>query len=44
MSEREFWNEIRRGFLTAISALVRARPNDSLTIEVKIVERPKTTP
>lgn len=43
MSERDFWNEIRRGFVTAINALMKARPNDSLTIEVRVVERRTVT-
>lgn len=39
MSSREFWVEIRRGFIAIVNALARVRPDDPLTLEIKIVER-----
>lgn len=39
MDERSFWNEIRRGFVTTVNALLKLRPTSKYTIDVRVVER-----
>jgi regulation of enolase protein 1 (concanavalin A-like superfamily) len=39
MSERDFWNEVRRGFVTTVGALLKLRPDSKYTIDVRVVER-----
>lgn len=37
--QRATWEGLRRGILHMIAALVKARPNDRYTLDVKVVER-----
>jgi hypothetical protein len=40
MSEqREFWEQVRRGIMQMVAPLVKSRPNDRYTIDVRVVER-----
>jgi len=43
MSSREFWMEVRRGFIAIVNALSKGRPDDALTLEIRVVERVKPT-
>ena len=37
--QRATWEGLRRGIMQMIAALVKARPNDRYTLDVKVVER-----
>jgi len=39
MNDRQFWEQVRRGLMLTIAALVKTRPNDRYTLEVRVVER-----
>jgi hypothetical protein len=43
MNTRDFWTEVRRGFIAIVNALAKARPDDPLTLDIRIVERSRTT-
>jgi hypothetical protein len=43
MSDRAFWEDIRRGLLAMVATLIKARPNDPYTIEIRVVERSRLT-
>jgi hypothetical protein len=39
VSERAFWDDVRRGIMQMVRAMMKARPDDRYTLEVRIVER-----
>lgn len=43
LSSKDFWIEVRRGFLAITLALAKTRPDDPWTLEIRIVERVRTT-